>query len=252
MGTFKLVFQKVWTSTISRSQGSTSSQHEEPAEQSLPLRSLWAKPVVISIVNYGTLALLDTAASALIPLTWSTAIELGGLGLTPASIGLWISVYGCVSAVFQFAFFPRVVAHFGAGAVAFGMSYALFKFPSENMLARGSGMASVVWPLIVLQLVAISVTDMGLGVQIHVCFFRCAGQAIPWRSERSCALTDGRLDPACVGPAAASLFAFSLHNNVCGQLSGQFAYALLLSLACVGPCVAYNFQGIPGSLGPHF
>ncbi|KAH8987358.1 hypothetical protein EDB86DRAFT_2776029, partial [Lactarius hatsudake] len=77
-------------------------------EQPLPLPSLWAKQVVISIVNYGTLTLLDTAASALIPLTWSTAIELGGLGLTPASISLWISMYGCVSAVFQFAFFPRV------------------------------------------------------------------------------------------------------------------------------------------------
>ncbi|KAH9036973.1 hypothetical protein EDB85DRAFT_1844304, partial [Lactarius pseudohatsudake] len=73
-------------------------------EQPLPLRLLWAIPVVISIMNYGTLALLDTAASALIPLTWSTAIELGGLGLTPDGL----SVYGCVSAVFQFAFFPRV------------------------------------------------------------------------------------------------------------------------------------------------
>jgi hypothetical protein len=39
-----------------------------------------------------------------------------------------------------------------------------------------------------------------------------------------------------VGPAAAaSLFAFSLQNNVLG---GQFAYAVLLALACVGLYVA--------------
>jgi len=39
-----------------------------------------------------------------------------------------------------------------------------------------------------------------------------------------------------VGPAgAASLFAFSLGNNVLG---GNFAYVVLLGLVCVGLCVA--------------
>ncbi len=39
-----------------------------------------------------------------------------------------------------------------------------------------------------------------------------------------------------VGPAAtASLFAFSLQNNVLG---GQFAYAVLLSIVCVALCLA--------------
>ncbi|KAH9011720.1 hypothetical protein EDB83DRAFT_353200 [Lactarius deliciosus] len=45
-----------------------------------------------------------------------------------------------------------------ATAVALGM---LSLFPFENMLARGTGTVSVVWSLIVLQLVAISVSDMG-------------------------------------------------------------------------------------------
>ena len=183
----------------------------------MPLRSLLTRPVVVSIANYGTLALLEIAASALIPLIWSTAIELGGLGLTPASIGLWMSAYGCVSVVFQFAFFPRIIARFGPGrvvvatAVSFGVLYILFPF--ENMLARASGTATGVWPLIVLQLVSLSVTVMGfsksfalnsvdptlivffaLRLGVHVCFFRRAKQAIPWRHERSCA--DGCLDPA--------------------------------------------------------
>ncbi|KAI9434840.1 MFS general substrate transporter, partial [Lactarius indigo] len=231
------------TSTItSRSQESTSSrqQDEEPAatEQPLPLRSLLTKPVVISIANYGTLALLEISASALIPLVWSTAVELGGLGLTPADIGLWMSAYGCVSALFQFAFFPRVVASFGPGrvvvatAVGFGMLYALFPF--ENMLARAAGTASVVWPLIVLQLVAISVSDMGFSS-----VFMFVSSAAP--NKRSLGALNGLAQTVvstqrAVGPAAAaSLFAFSLQNNVLG---GQFAYAVLLSLACVGLCVA--------------
>ena len=142
----------------------TSSQCQEHTEQPLPLRSLLTRPVVISITNYGTLALLEVAASVLLPLVWSTAIDLGGLGLSPASIGLWMSAYGCVSAMSQFAFFPSVVARFGPGRVvfasagAFGLIYVLFPF--ENMLACGTEMA-VVWPLIVLQLISMSVSDMG-------------------------------------------------------------------------------------------
>jgi hypothetical protein len=148
-------------STIERA----SSQYEEHPEQPLPLRSLLTRPVVISIANYGTLALLEIAASVLMPLVWSTAVDLGGLGLSPASIGLWMSAYGCVGAVSQFAFFPHVVARFGPGRLvfasvgAFGLIYALFPF--ENLLARGTETVAAVWPLIVLQLVSMALSDMG-------------------------------------------------------------------------------------------
>ncbi|KAH9013716.1 MFS general substrate transporter [Lactarius hengduanensis] len=227
------------TSAISRPQESTSlQQDEEPAEQPLPLRSLLTRPVVISIANYGTLALLEIAALALMPLVWSTAIELGGLGLTPADIGLWMSASGCVSAMFQFAFFPRIVARFGPGrivvatVVAFGLLYALFPF--ENMLARGTGTVGVVWPLIMLQLVAISVSDMGFSS-----VFMFVSSAAP--NKRSLGALNGLSQTVvstlrAVGPAAtASLFAFSLQNNILG---GHFAYVVLLSLACIGLCVA--------------
>ncbi|KAH8986569.1 major facilitator superfamily domain-containing protein [Lactarius hatsudake] len=81
-------------------------------EQPLPLRALLTRPVLTSVANYASLALLDIAAGALMALVWSTPIALGGLGLTPASIGLWLSAYGCASALFQLAFFPRLVARF--------------------------------------------------------------------------------------------------------------------------------------------
>ncbi|KAH9014381.1 MFS general substrate transporter [Lactarius pseudohatsudake] len=178
------------TSAISRPQESTSlQQDEEPAEQPLPLRSLLTRPVVISITNYGTLALLEIAASALIPLIGSTAIEFGGLGLTPADIGLWIPSHVVV-----------------AIAVAFGLLYPLFPF--DNMLARGRGTASVVWPLIVLQLVAISVSDMGFSS-----VFMFISSAAP--NKQSLGALNGLAQTVvstqrAVGPAAAaSLFAFS-------------------------------------------
>jgi len=114
------------------------------------------------------LALLDMAALALIPLVWSTPIELGGLGMSPASIGLWISVYGSASAVFQYALFPRVVARFGprrvitSGFASFSMTYVLF--PLENFYVRHTtreDTRGTVWLLIVLQLLSISISDMG-------------------------------------------------------------------------------------------
>jgi hypothetical protein len=53
------------------------------------------------------------AALGLIPLVCSTPVELGALSLSPAPIGLWMSVYGVACAVFRFPFFPRAVGCFG-------------------------------------------------------------------------------------------------------------------------------------------
>ncbi|KAH9166541.1 major facilitator superfamily domain-containing protein [Lactarius sanguifluus] len=196
-----------------------------------PLRALLTRPVLTSVANYASLALLDIAAVALMPLVWSTPIALGGLGLTPASIGLSLSAYGCASALFQLAFFPRLVAHFGPGRVvvtsiaAFAAFYILFPF--ENALARrGADVTAVVWPLIALQLLSRSVTDMGFGA-----VFMFLSSAPP--NKRSLGATNGLAQTVVsvqrtVGPTVAvSLFAYSLQNNVLG---GQFAYVVLLSL----------------------
>jgi hypothetical protein len=125
---------------------------------------------MISIANYGMLALLDMSAMALVPLVWSTPIELGGLDLSPASIGLWLSGYGCLNAVLQFVFFPSVVGRLGPGRVVL-VSIAVYiiiytMFPFENLAARHAaashgGTNMTLWVLVVLQLAAICITDMG-------------------------------------------------------------------------------------------
>ncbi|KAH9164615.1 hypothetical protein EDB89DRAFT_2077867 [Lactarius sanguifluus] len=166
------------------------------------------------------------------------AIELGGLGLTPVDIGLCMSAYGCVSAGFQLAFFPRVVV---ATAVAFGLLYALFQFCEH--------------------LVAISVSDMAFSCSVSpdcglaltalfegLVFMLVSSTTL---NKRSLGAPNGLLQTVvstqrAVGPAAAaSLFAFSLQNNVLG---GQLAYAVLLSLHVSGCVWPYNFRGILGSL----
>ena len=141
------------------------------AEKPLPLRMLLTKPVMISIANYAMLALLDMSAMVLIPLVWSTPIEFGGLNLCPASIGLWLSVYGCLSGVIQFTLFPSVIGRLGPGRVvlasivAFVVIYTMFSF--ENLAARhamsahGAGTNAAVWLFVILQLASICISDMG-------------------------------------------------------------------------------------------
>ena len=135
----------------------------------LPLRSVLTKPVVITIINHTIFALLNGVAVTYIPLVWSTPVEFGGLNLSPASIGLSLSVYGGVNGIFQFVFFPHLIRRFGprhvfvASIVACAVIYAIF--PLENLALRlaGGGSSLVVWLLITLQLSSLSVSVMGYG-----------------------------------------------------------------------------------------
>ncbi len=147
------------------------SEHTDDPGKPLPLHMLLTKPVIVSISNYAMLALLDMSAMALIPLVWSTPIELGGLSLSPTSIGLWLATYGCLNGVLQFFLFPRVVGRLGPGRVvlasivAYVIIYTMFSF--ENLAARytisahGGGTNGFVWLFVVLQLASICITDMG-------------------------------------------------------------------------------------------
>jgi hypothetical protein len=101
----------------------------------------------------------------------STPIELAGLNLSTSSIGLWLSAYGCLNGVLQFAFFPRVVGPLGPervvlfSIVAYVIIYTMFSF--ENMAARyaisahGTDTNTAVWFFVILQLASICFTDMG-------------------------------------------------------------------------------------------
>jgi hypothetical protein len=132
-----------------------------------PLRTILTKPVLITIASYAMLALLTKASIALIPLVWSTSVELGGLGLSPASIGLWVSVYGSMSGIVQYFIFPRLISHFGPrGVVLTSVStcaLVFIAFPFENLALRhaSSGLQVVETLFLILQLSSLGIAEMG-------------------------------------------------------------------------------------------
>ena len=105
----------------------------------------------------------------LVPLIWSTPVKLGGLNFSPVSIGLWMSVSGCMDGIFQFVVFPRVVGHFGMRRVfvsSIAIAAMIFAmFPLENLVLRHAtgGPGVGVRLLILLHFLSISIHGMGSG-----------------------------------------------------------------------------------------
>ncbi|KAH9030867.1 MFS general substrate transporter [Lactarius deliciosus] len=209
-------------------------------ERPLPLRALLTKPVVVSIANYCMISLLDIITIALIPLVWSTSVGFGGLGMSPASIGLWTSGYGIMNGVFQFVAFPRFVGRFGPWHIFIACIILFFPvyimFPLESLALRHStrDLNPAVGLFMILQLSAETLANMGFGV-----IFMYMSSAAP--NKQSLGATNGVAQTVvsiqrAIGPAAAtSLFAFSLENNILG---GNLVYVVLLALVLVGLGVA--------------
>jgi len=203
-------------------------------EKPPPLRSLLTKPVLLSVANYGMVALLEMVCLALIPLVWSTSVEFGGLGLSPVSIGSWLSVYGCMDGIFQYAVFPRVVWRFGLRRVFItciaSCAIVIIMFPLENFVLRHGGSTMALWSLIFVQLLSYSTLRMG-----YCAVLMYSSSAVP--SNRALGAVNGLARTVasieCMfGPVVAdSLFAFSITKNVLG---GNFVYVVLLTLVWGG------------------
>lgn len=140
---------------------------EEPLESPTTIRSILVRPVLLSVANYGTLCLLDIAYRAIQPLFFSTPIALGGLGFTPATIGLVLGLFGLMNGSLQALFFARVVRCWGpkrvfmAGMVCFVPLFGMF--PVINALARYNGVTGIVWAAIIFQLAISVLMDMSFG-----------------------------------------------------------------------------------------
>ncbi|KAH8989132.1 MFS general substrate transporter [Lactarius akahatsu] len=196
----------------------------------LPLRALLTRSVMVSIANYCMISLLEIIALTLIPLVWSTPVKFGGLGMSPASIGLWMTGYGFTNGIFQFVAFPHIVERFGPRRI-FIASILCF-IPVYIILTAGL--------LMILQLSAIGFSDMGFST-----IFMYISSAAP--NKRSLGATNGVAQTMVsiqrtIGPAAAaSLFAFSLDNNILG---GNFTYVVLPVVVLVGLGVAVQLPRI--------
>ncbi|KAH9059726.1 hypothetical protein EDB87DRAFT_1619950 [Lactarius vividus] len=213
--------------------GSSDTHQGEEPEKPLPLRSVLTKPVVVTIINHAMFALLNMVAVTYIPLVWSTPVEFGGLNLSPASIGMWLSLYGGMNGIFQFVFFSHLITRFGprrifiSAIVACAAIYTIFPF--ENLalrVAAGGGSNLALSLLLILQLSSLCVSELG-----YPTVYLYISSAVP--NKRSLGAANGLSQVAtsiqsAVGPAAADwLFAFSLTHNVLG---GNFAYVLLIGV----------------------
>jgi MFS family permease len=150
---------------------------QEDAQKPPPLRTILTKPVLISLANYAMLTFLDMGF--LRSLIWSTPVQFGGLNFSPLSIGLWLAVYNSVDGFCQFALFPRLVARFGLRRVFITCvaSFAVYvvMFPLENLVLRQDigRQVTVIWPLIVLQLSAYTVLNMGFSESLLTIYSGC-------------------------------------------------------------------------------
>jgi hypothetical protein len=146
--------------------------NSKAVDKPLPLRALLTRPVVVSVANSGVIGLLDVIGATLIPLVWSTSVDLGGLGMTPASIGLWIAAFGFVNGIFQFVAFPPTIGRFGLRRIFIASVLCFFPafiiFPFENLALRHSSRQTAVL-LIMLQLSAISFADMAFSKLPYFC-----------------------------------------------------------------------------------
>jgi hypothetical protein len=138
------------------------------SDRPMPLRSVLMKPVVVTVANYAMFALLHAVAMSYIPLVWSTPVEYGGLSMSPASIGLGLSLFGGMDGIFQFVFFSHFVSRFGLRRVfvfsIVSCAVIIAIFPFENLaVGAGGGPNPVAWLLVFLQLLSLCVFEMGYG-----------------------------------------------------------------------------------------
>ncbi|KAI0073875.1 MFS general substrate transporter [Panus rudis PR-1116 ss-1] len=208
----------------------------------LPFRKVLIWPVIISVVNYGILALFDIAFFAILPLFYATPLSLGGLQLSPAEIGIVMGLFGLVNGSFQACFFARLVDWLGpkrmymTGMSAFPFIFALFPVISE--VAKSRGISPVVWALVALQLVIATIMDCSYGT-----IFMYVTSAAP--NKKSLGATNGLGQVIAsvlraVGPATAtSLFAISMERNWLG------GYAVFLILAIAATLALYICNMLP-------
>ena len=225
----------------------------------LPLRDLLVFPVIISVSNYVSLAFLNIAFNALLPLFLAMPVSIGGLSLPPSTIGYIMGGYGGATGLFQFFYFAKITHWLGErrmfinGIGAFVIMFALM--PICNIIARANGgiVGGWCWGPIGLIIVLAVIMDMAYGerkplssplisiggvdsnVFLLGAIFMFVTSSAP--NKNSLGATNGLSQTAvsiarAIGPAmATSLFSLSVEKNILG---GYGVYALFCMLSVGG------------------
>ncbi|KAF8840909.1 MFS general substrate transporter [Paxillus ammoniavirescens] len=196
----------------------------------VPLKSLLVPKVLLPVACYGSIAVLEIAMCALQPLFYSTPIEDGGLGFTPATIGFWMSSLGVANGMIQAFFFAPLISKLGPktlfriGHAAFALIFGLF--PVIHMIARTSGIVWSVWALLSCQLFLTVIQNMSFS-----CVFLYVTASAP--NQKALGAVNGLSQTTAstaraIGPAlATSMFAYSVEHNLLG---GYAVYLVMISI----------------------
>ncbi|KIY70801.1 MFS general substrate transporter [Cylindrobasidium torrendii FP15055 ss-10] len=216
----------------------TSPVVEDPEERAVPISKLFIRKVVVAGANYAMLSLCEITFRAIQPVFMSTPHELGGLGLTPSTIGKILSGYGIVNGLFQVFAFARLNNAIGSKATfLIGIASCIPSFacyPIMSHLIKSQGMSSRVWIVLAIQIMLSVLTSMSYGA-----VFIYIAAASPNRA--SLGATNGLCQMLvsvfrAVGPAAAnSLYSISLKKNL---LDGYLVYYVLLVIVVLSLFVA--------------
>jgi len=144
----------------------------EVAEASATFWDLLIPQVVLPLVVFMVQAVIDMSVKVLLPLMYSTSIELGGLGFDAYHIGVIMSVWGVINAIFTIMVFGRAIRKFGSRTVhifcyvTYFVNIALYPL-LVHFVQRSGRVDAKVWAVIVLQLAC----QLGNGVSYGVFFF---------------------------------------------------------------------------------
>ncbi|KAF9230341.1 MFS general substrate transporter [Melanogaster broomeanus] len=217
--------------------GATGDADSETLESPVPLRSLLIPKILLPIACYGSIAMLEIAMFALQPLFYSTPIELGGLGFSPATIGFWMSGLGIGNGIFQAFFFAPLVSKVGSktmfriGHGAFIVVFALF--PLTSVMAKTYGSDS--WSVKVLLFCQVCFNVMQATSFTSILMFIVA----PAPNQRSLGAINGLAQTTAsalraIAPwMATSMFAYSVEYNILGGY-GVYLVMVLMTLATTG------------------
>jgi len=229
------------------------------AAQELPFKDLLTQPLVIALANHGFLSFLDQAHQALLPLMYSTSVELGGLSLRPDQIGIIMGAWGACNAVFQVTCFPKLMAKLGPKRLYVRCFTALLvtfsAFPILNTLARWYGNThALIWITICCQMSFYTFVFMGYGklstypspfldqrTFAQGCTQLFIMDAAPGRNSLGAVNSLGQMMSSVtrtIAPSfASSLFSISLQKQ---WLGGYFVYFLLLIIVLIGSYVSHR------------
>jgi len=207
-------------------------------EETFSKQSIYTRPVILSVLFHGVIALLEVSYSAIRPVFYSTSPGSGGLGFTSSQIGIVLSCYALVNGCFQAFISPTVVKYVGHKNT-FVLALSAFipisvLFPVLNYLSAQGSSASVVYSVLAFKLALCMIVDTGFG-----CVWMFLSSASPDRQSFGAVYGLGQVSASmfrAIGPApATSLFALSVEWNL---LHGYAVFVVLGSLACLATYMA--------------